>query len=204
MGSRKLKNDLIMIAGACILSFGLFNVHQQSGITEGGELGTELLLEHWFGISPSLTSAVFDTVLYLLGAIVLGRGFVRNAFLSTASFSLSYRLWEWLGPLLPDLSGRPLAAAILGALFVGFGCGMVVRIGGACGGDDVLALLLHKRLKLPLSRCYFLADAFVLLASLSYLPWLNIAFSFVTVTISSWLVGKVSSFHIDEDLVPDT
>lgn len=193
-----------MIAGACILSFGLFNVHQQSGITEGGELGTELLLEHWFGISPSLTSAVFDTVLYLLGAIVLGRGFVRNAFLSTASFSLSYRLWEWLGPLLPDLSGRPLAAAILGALFVGLGCGMVVRIGGACGGDDVLALLLHKRLKLPLSRCYFLADAVVLLASLSYLPWLNIAFSFVTVTISSWLVGKVSSFHIDEDLVPDT
>lgn len=204
MESRKLKNDLIMIAGACILSFGLFNVHQQSGITEGGELGTELLLEHWFGISPSLTSAVFDTVLYLLGAIVLGRGFVRNAFLSTASFSLSYRLWEWLGPLLPDLSGRPLAAAILGALFVGFGCGMVVRIGGACGGDDVLALLLHKRLKLPLSRCYFLADAVVLLASLSYLPWLNIAFSFVTVTISSWLVGKVSSFHIDGDLVPDT
>ena len=47
---KRWKNDLIMIAGACILSFGLFNVHQQSGITEGGELGTELLLNHWFGI----------------------------------------------------------------------------------------------------------------------------------------------------------
>ncbi|MEE8807832.1 MAG: YitT family protein [Lactimicrobium sp.] len=204
MDTKKLKNDLVMIAGACILSFGLFNVHLQSGVTEGGELGTELLLEHWFGISPSITSALFDTTLYLLGAFVLGRGFVRNAFLSTASFSLSYRLWEWMGPVLPSLSDWPLAAAILGALFVGFGCGMVVRIGGACGGDDVLALLLHKKLKQPLARCYFLADAVVLLLSLSYLPWQNIVYSFVTVTISSWLVGKISSFHIDQDLVPDT
>ena len=204
MEMKRWKNDLIMIAGACILSFGLFNVHQQSGITEGGELGTELLLNHWFGISPSLTSAIFDTVLHFLGAFGLGRGFVRNAFLSTAAFSLSYRLWAWVGPVLPDLSDMPLAAAVLGALFVGFGCGMVVRIGGACGGDDVLALLLHRKLRLPLGRCYFLADAVVLLLSLSYLPRTNILFSFVTVTLSSWLVGRVSSFRIPEDLVPDT
>ena len=34
----------VLLLGAAILSFGLFNVHSQSGVTEGGVLGTTLLL----------------------------------------------------------------------------------------------------------------------------------------------------------------
>ena len=49
-------------------------------------------------------------------------------------------LWERVGPVLPDLSGQPLIAALLGGVFVGVGVGLVVRAGGASGGDDVLAL----------------------------------------------------------------
>ena len=33
---------LCIVAGAAIVSFGLYNVHRQSGITEGGVLGTVL------------------------------------------------------------------------------------------------------------------------------------------------------------------
>ena len=43
---------LRIVAGAAIVSFGLYNVHRQSGITEGGVLGTVLLLHHWFGWRP--------------------------------------------------------------------------------------------------------------------------------------------------------
>ena len=43
--------------------------------------------------------------------------------------------------MLPDLSGHPLIAAILGGLFVGVGVGLIVRQGGSSGGDDALALV---------------------------------------------------------------
>ena len=41
--------------GAAILAFGLYNVHSQSHITEGGVLGMTLLLEHWLGVSPAVS-----------------------------------------------------------------------------------------------------------------------------------------------------
>ena len=35
---------LIIVLGACILSFGLYNIHERTGVTEGGVLGMTLLL----------------------------------------------------------------------------------------------------------------------------------------------------------------
>ena len=44
------KRMLLIILGAAIVSFGLYNIHQQCGVTEGGVLGTVLLIHHWFGL----------------------------------------------------------------------------------------------------------------------------------------------------------
>ena len=85
----------------------------------------------------------------------------------------------------------PLIAALLGGVFVGVGVGLVVRAGGASGGDDVLALLLNKFTKLTLSKSYFMTDAIVLALSLTYIPAGRIVFSFITVTLSSFLIERI-------------
>ena len=51
----KLSSVLLLLAGSALLAFGLYNVHSISNVTEGGILGLTLLLEHWFGISPSFS-----------------------------------------------------------------------------------------------------------------------------------------------------
>ena len=63
----KLKNCLSIILGSAILAFGLYNIHSISGVTEGGVLGLTLLLEHWFGISPSISGLVLNGACYALG-----------------------------------------------------------------------------------------------------------------------------------------
>ena len=68
-----------LVLGASILSFGLYNVHSQSGITEGGVLGMTLLLHHWFGISPSISGFLMDVSCYLLAFRFLGTSFARYA-----------------------------------------------------------------------------------------------------------------------------
>ena len=192
MQKHKFEKLVSIILGASSLSFGLFNVHHQSGITEGGGLGLELLLDHWFHISPAYTSAVCDTAMYLTGAIVFGKGFIGTSFISTACFSLTYKLWEWMGPVLPDLSSMPWLASIVGALFVGIGCGLVVRQGGACGGDDALAMVLAKKTKQPIGRCYLFSDVVILVLSFSYIPFAKVCWSLVSVTLSSWILGRVA------------
>ncbi len=190
-----MKNILWILVGAAICTFGIHNIHQQVGITEGGVIGGMLLLEHWLRISPAYITPVLDIACYLLALKYLGAGFIRTSILSTLSVSLFYKLWEQFPPMLPDLSGHPLVAAVLGALFVGIGVGIIVRQGGSSGGDDALALVISKVSKCRLSFAYLFTDLTVLVLSLSYIPVSRIAFSLVTVTISSFLIDKVQDFR---------
>ena len=178
----------LILLGAAIASFGLYNIHQQSGITEGGVLGTVLLLHHWLGWPASVITPVLDISCYLLALKVLGADFIKWSVASTLCVSGFFRLWECWPPMLPNLSGYPLLAAVLGALFVGIGVGLVVRQGGSSGGDDALALSISRLLRCRVSAAYLFTDLTVLLLSLSYIPFRRIAYSLVTVTVSSWLI----------------
>ena len=197
---RRLREELtlrrvgLIVLGAMIASFGIHNIHQQTGITEGGVMGLMLLIEHWLGVSPALITPVLDFTCYLLAFKYLGGRFIRISVVSTLSVSLFYKIWEMFPPMLPDLSAYPLAAAVLGALFVGVGVGLIVRQGGSSGGDDALALTISKVTRWRLARCYLFTDLVVLVLSLSYIPFMRIAFSLITVTLSSWLIDRVQSY----------
>ena len=184
----------LIVLGAMIATFGIHNIHQQTGITEGGVIGLMLFLEHWLGISPAFITPVLDLTCYLLAFKYLGGRFIKISALSTLSVSLFYKLWEQFPPMLPDLSSHPLMAALAGALFVGVGVGIIVRQGGSSGGDDALALTISRVSGWRLARCYLFTDLVVLFLSLSYIPVTRIAFSLITVTLSSWLIDRVQDF----------
>lgn len=188
---REARRTAMLLTGAAILSFGLFNVHSQSRITEGGVLGMTLLLQHWFGITPAISEAVLDVICYALGVRYLGTAFLRYALTATGGFACFYAIHERVGYVLPYMGDRPLLAAVVGALFVGVGVGLVVRAGGASGGDDALALVIAKGTGWPVSRAYLFTDVTVLALSLSYIPVANIACSLVTVTLSSMIIGGI-------------
>lgn len=182
---------LSILLGTAILSFGLYNVHSQSGITEGGILGATLLIQHWFHISPAVTELLLDLICYGLGLRFLGKEFLKYSLIATCCYSAFYAVYEQFPPLLPDLSGNPLIAAVAGAIFVGIGVGLVVRVEVAACGDDALALVLSKLTRQPITRSYLITDLTVLLLSLSYIPLQQIAYSLVTVMLSSFVIGKI-------------
>lgn len=181
----------IILLGSGILSFGLYNIHERTNVTEGGVLGMTLLLQHWFGFSPSVTSPLMDIACYLLAWRFLGNAFARYALAASLAFAGFHALWEQFPPLLPDLSAYPAIAAVAGALFVGLGVGLVVRIGGACGGRRCPGPEHLPCNPLAHRRCYLLTDLTVLALSLSYISVSRILYSLITVTLSSALIGWV-------------
>lgn len=182
---------LHILMGTAILSFGLYNVHSQSAITEGGILGATLLIQHWFHLSPAITELILDVICYGLGLHIFGKRFLKYSLIATCCYSLFYALFEQFPPLLPNLTSYPLIAAVLGAVFVGVGVGLVVRVGVAACGDDALALVLSKVTKRPITFSYFITDLTVLTLSLTYLPWKQIMFSLLSVMLSSFIIGKI-------------
>ena len=195
-----LKSILLIIIGATILSFGSYNFNYQNNVTEGGVLGL-LLLQHVFNISPSITSVVIDFSLFTIGSKFFGKKFLLYSILSTITFSSTYKIWEKIGFLVPSFTNNMLIASILAGIGVGVGVGLVVRGGGASGGDDVIALLGNKLLKLKVNHVYLATDAIVLLMSLVYLDIKQVFFSIIAVTIS----GKIISIiYKDEDDIDDS
>ena len=185
---------IIIILGAAIVSFGIHNIHQQTGITEGGVIGFMLLSNHWLGISPSILTTVLDVTCYILAFRYLGERFIRLSIFSTLTVSGFFKIWEMFPPMLPNLTAYPLTAAICGGLFVGVGVGLIVRQGGSSGGDDALALTISRITKWRISRAYLITDLTVLFLSLTYIPVSRIAYSLVTVTISSLAIDYIQNF----------
>ena len=187
----KLRNCVFLILGSAILAFGLFNIHSFSGVTEGGTLGLTLLLDHWLHISPSISSVVLNAICYFIGWRTLGKDFIAYSAISCLSFALFYAIFEFVGPIYPEIADLRLVAAILGAVFVGVGVGLCVRFGGAPCGDDALAMSLSHISKIDIKWEYLISDLTVLLLSLSYIPLRDIMYSLLTVVLSGQIISIV-------------
>ena len=181
----------VALFSSAFLAFGLYHVHSFSGVTEGGVLGMTLLLEHWLHISPAVSGFVMNAVCYAAGWRLLGRPCIGYSAVAAAGFSLAYKIFEQFPPLWPGLADLPLAASVLGAVFVGVGAGLCVRVGGATGGDDALAMCLARVTGWDIQWIYLLSDFSVLALSVSYIPLERIGWSVLTVVLSGQIIGVI-------------
>lgn len=185
----KLSNCIIAFLSSAFQAFGIYNIHSQSCVTEGGIFGLTLLLQHWFTLSPAVSSFILNAVCYGLGWKTLGKEFIGYSIVASCGYSACYAICELFPPLWPQIAGMPLTASIVGALFIGIGAGFCVRAGGATSGDDSLAMSLSHILHLPIERIYLVSDLTVLALSLSYIPFRRIAYSLLTVILSGQIIG---------------
>ena len=187
----KLSNCTLIFFSSILQAVGIYNIHAQSQVTEGGVLGLTLWLSHWFSVSPAISSLILNTACYLIGHKTLGKGFIAYSLISIVTYSLGYAFLEQFPPLWPEIALHPLLAAILGALFLGVGAGLCVRAGGATGGDDALAMSLSHVFHMPIERIYLVTDLAVMGLSLTYIPIGRIAYSLLTVVLSSQIIGLI-------------
>lgn len=181
----------LIILSSTLQAFGLYHVHSLSGITEGGSLGLNLLLDYWFAVSPAITNFVFNVICYLLGWKLLGKKFIVNSAFAVVSFSVSYHIFEKFDPLWPQLVHKPLLAALIGALFIGVNTGICVRQNAAICGDDAMAMCVSKVTGWKVQRVYLISDFTVLGLSLTYIPLKRISFSLLTVVLSGQIIGYI-------------
>ncbi len=192
----KVSFCIVAFLSSAFQAFGMYNIHALSGVTEGGVLGATLLFDHWLSISPAISGFVMNALCYLLGWRTLGKSFIVYSVVATFGFSFGYGVCEQFPPLWPEIANMPLLASILGALFIGIGAGLCVRIGGATSGDDALAMSLSRIMKVDIQWIYLTSDLIVLVLSLSYIPFRRIIYSLLTVILSGQLIGWIQKIHI--------
>ena len=192
----KFSYCLIAFFGSAFQAFGMYHIHSLSGVTEGGVLGATLLLHHWLHISPAVSGLILNASCYILGWKTLGKRFIGYSLIAALGFSAGYGICEQFPPLWPEIAGMPLLASIVGALFIGIGAGVCVRVGGATSGDDALAMSLSHITKIGIQWIYLISDLLILGLSLSYIPLSRIAYSLLTVILSGQIIGWIQKIPV--------
>ncbi|WP_286133942.1 YitT family protein [Bacillus sp. AFS053548] len=184
MSNNRLGETLMILIGSFILATTLYHFHYQNNLAEGGFIGIALLVKNALNISPSITTLLLDIPIILIAGLYLGRKLLINTTIGAISFSVFYSIIEKTTSNITFNFGNHLwIPAILGGIFAGLGLGLILRSGGATGGDDLITIIMSKKSKISIGKVYFIFDAVILLCSLSYLSWNEVGYTILSVAI---------------------
>lgn len=190
---QQLQQITMMLVGTFLMAFCYYHVNYQNDLAEGGFVGLSLLGKYAFNWSPSITMLVLDIPILMIAMFTKGPKFLVNTVIAAISLSVFYDVFEQFSPLVIDLKNHMFIAAIISGLITGFGAGLVIRFGGATGGDDILALFLSKWSGFSVGTMFVILDVIVLLISLVYLPLAEAMYTVLAVSIAgkmiTWTVG---------------
>ncbi|WP_374020204.1 YitT family protein [Paenibacillus thiaminolyticus] len=190
--NEQLRHIVWMLLGSMLLAFSYYHINFQNHLAEGGFVGLALIGKYTFDWSPALTVLMLDIPVFIAAWFFKGRRFIMNTAMATGVFSLTYELCERYSPWIMNFGSNMVLAAIVSGVLTGFAAGIVLRHGGATGGDDIVALFLSRWTKLSVGTVFIIIDIVVLLVSLFYLPLWDTLYTILAVSIG----GKVITWTV--------
>ena len=175
---KRVMELLLVLAGNVLMSIGVGAFVIPEELMSGGATGLGLLAAHYFHIPVAVFLGGYNAIMFVVGALTLGKHFAVTTLISSFLF-----------PLTAD----PMLATVLGGLLIGAGIGLVIRAGSSTGGNDVPVLLLKKKLGIPLSVSMYGFDIVILLFQIPYSQLEKALYSIILIILYSMIADKAST-----------
>lgn len=147
---RRIKNELIAFAGAGLMAVAVNCVFEPMGLVTGGVTGIGIIVKELTGnavgregIPLWITNLVCNVPLFICAYFLSGKRFVRRGLITAALFTIFLAVI----PITMLPTENLLLNSVLGGVIMGGGLGMVFAAGATTGGMDLLALLLHRKIR---------------------------------------------------------
>lgn len=200
-----------ILTGCAIMAAGFVFFVNPYNFVPGGVYGASIVMHNIFpSVQVGTFGYMFDVPLLITSLLLLGKGLGARTIVASlftplvmnVISKLVYPTQEALETLDPslmlggmlDLSDHLMLAAIVGAVLIGIGCGIVVKNQATTGGTDIIAMILQKYANIRFSTAILMVDALVVGFGL-----LVIGFGFGTaddVTQPSWHLSLYSLITI--------
>ena len=186
--------DLVLILfGNTAYALGIVMFVLPTGLITGGTTGLALSMEHFFGVPISAFVFCFNLVMFILGALFLGKAFALTTLVSTFYYPVILGVLQSI----PGISGftqDPMLATVCGGLLIGFSIGLVIRAGASTGGMDIPPLILNRKLGLPVSAMLYVFDFAILILQMSFSDKERILYGILLVLIYTVVLDKMLMF----------
>lgn len=190
MSKKKIITDTILvIIGNLVLAFGIQAFLVPSGMISGGATGVALFLTKFIPLHLSSILLVINVILFVVGFVFLGKKFALGTLLSTILFPTFLGIFEAI-PVISSLTDDMLLYVIGSGVFMGIGCGIVLRLGYSTGGTDVIPVLLNKKTGTSIAFWMNATDTVILLGQILFSTAEEVLYGIVVVALTSIIIDK--------------
>lgn len=187
---RNLETVIGVLAGNLILAFTVAAFLVPHGIIMGGATGLGLTIAHYVPLQLSLIILVVNACLFLLGALTLGKKFIFTTIASTFLYPACLSIMQAI-PGIDSLTDNIMLASIYGAVILGAGVGIILRVGASTGGTDILALVLNKWFHIKVAVLMYIVDFLVLGAQALFSDTEQIMYGLMVLVIETFVLNRV-------------
>ena len=156
------KNLFMIFLGNTTMALGIVMFVLPNELMTGGTTGLSLIIDHYLHLPISVFVFIFNCIMFLLGALILGFDFALTTLISTFYYPIALGFFQNI-PSLSTITDDRMLSSIFGGLFIGFSLGIVIRCGASTGGMDIPPLILNKNFGLPVSVMLYVFDFLILI-----------------------------------------
>lgn len=186
----QLKNLVLIFAGNTLYALGVVMFILPGGMITGGTTGIALTVNHYFHVPISVFVFCFNLIMFIIGAVVLGKKFALTTLISTFYYPFILGILENV-PALGNFTNDVALSTIFGGLMIGSAIGIVIRAGASTGGMDIPPLVLNKKFGIPVSVLLYIFDSSILLMQMLFSNKDQILYGILLVMIYTVVLDKV-------------
>ncbi len=197
MKKHVIKDLLLVVAGNFILASGVAFFIIPNNILSGGVAGVSVALSAVIPLSITTLINVLTVVFFILGSVVLGKGFALKTMVSTVLYPSFVSILTVFSSSI-EITDDPILASLYGGALIGSGLGMVLKTGASTGGMDVPPIIAHKYTHIHLSKLIFITDGFTVLLGMSIYGIEAALIGLLSVLSASFMVNKAMMMGMAE------
>lgn len=188
-----IKTTLFIIVGNALLAFLVAAFIIPHDIIMGGTTGIAIVLNRIIPVETATLVLIQNVGLLILGLAVLGKKF----FFTTVASSVLYPVFLGIMQKIPNIekiTDDTLLASLFAGVLMGISLGLVMRVGSSTGGMDVVNLVLHKWLHIPIAILVWATDIIVVGGQALFVKPEKTLFGIVVLVLEAYALDKVMIF----------
>lgn len=179
-----------VLVGNAILAFTVVAFIVPHGVIMGGATGIGLTIAHYVPVDLSIIIFIVNSILFVLGATVLGKKFAVATIASTFIYPTFLSIVQKI-PGIDGLTDNLMLATLYAGALLGVGIGLIVRVGSSTGGTDVVALVLNKWFHIPVAGLLYVIDFLVLGGQVFFSDTEQIMYGVLMLVLETAILNKV-------------
>ena len=138
---KNIRDLLVIVVAAVLYAAGISLFLDPNNLAPGGVTGISVILNRLTGIETGTIYLLLNVPIILLGIWQFGVRFILKTVYAVVLTSVFTNLLGLQKPVTTD----PLLAAVVGALLIALGMGLIFKAGATTGGTDIIIKIIRKK-----------------------------------------------------------